>query len=215
MTDPGLACPRCSLPLGQTLARDVEAALCGRCTGIWLDRETFRRLCEEPGRYARVFGPPLLTPPAGDLSRHLCCPHCAEIMTRKSFPKSSSIVIDLCHEHGVWFDHDELQRILSQLGGATPSGSTKGAAPPPIPPAAPKAGDAKAAAAGRPQKPAATKASERPTPPKAPPRPPEPRPTASYSPPSSSSSASSVVLDTAVAEIAIEGVIALIGALLD
>src|SRR4051812_26754395 len=117
MKDADLSCPRCSLALGRTVAREVPAAVCGRCAGIWLDRETFRELCDEPARYARLFGPPLLVAPSGDLARYLSCPDCAELMHRKGFPKGADIVIDLCMDHGVWFDQDELQRILARLSG--------------------------------------------------------------------------------------------------
>ena len=33
-------------------------------------------------------------------------------MTRRAFADHSGVIIDYCAEHGVWFDEDELARVL-------------------------------------------------------------------------------------------------------
>ncbi|HHH31213.1 MAG TPA: hypothetical protein ENK57_23090 [Polyangiaceae bacterium] len=40
------------------------------------------------------------------------CPTCDKIMNRKNFGRSSGVIIDICAEHGVWFDPDELTAVL-------------------------------------------------------------------------------------------------------
>ena len=33
-------------------------------------------------------------------------------MNRANFARCSGVVVDLCKEHGIWFDRDELSRII-------------------------------------------------------------------------------------------------------
>ena len=40
------------------------------------------------------------------------CPDCKQLMNRSNFARSSGVIIDLCKEHGVWFDADELPKII-------------------------------------------------------------------------------------------------------
>ena len=40
------------------------------------------------------------------------CPDCEHLMNRSNFARSSGVIIDLCKQHGVWFDAEELPRIL-------------------------------------------------------------------------------------------------------
>src|SRR6185295_6075766 len=50
---------------------------------------------------------------------YLKCPRCAKIMNRMNYAHSSGIIIDMCRAHGIWFDRDELRRIIEfiQAGG--------------------------------------------------------------------------------------------------
>ena len=47
------------------------------------------------------------------------CPICSDLMNRSNFARASGVIIDTCRNHGVWFDADELPRIVSfiQNGG--------------------------------------------------------------------------------------------------
>jgi Zn-finger nucleic acid-binding protein len=40
------------------------------------------------------------------------CPTCGSLMPRRQYSHGSGVIIDLCKEHGVWFDADELPRLL-------------------------------------------------------------------------------------------------------
>jgi Zn-finger nucleic acid-binding protein len=50
------------------------------------------------------------------------CPSCKQLMVRRNYAHASGVIIDLCREHGVWFDADELARILAwvRAGGKEP-----------------------------------------------------------------------------------------------
>ncbi|MFN2453162.1 MAG: zf-TFIIB domain-containing protein [Pyrinomonadaceae bacterium] len=49
------------------------------------------------------------------------CPECAQLMNRVNFAHCSSVIVDVCKEHGTWFDSDELRRIVEFIhaGGLT------------------------------------------------------------------------------------------------
>ena len=38
-------------------------------------------------------------------------------MNRSNFARSSGVIIDLCKKHGVWFDRDELPKIIDFITG--------------------------------------------------------------------------------------------------
>jgi Zn-finger nucleic acid-binding protein len=44
--------------------------------------------------------------------RYRHCPVCKSMMQRRHYAKGSGVIIDLCRHDGVWFDADELHRIL-------------------------------------------------------------------------------------------------------
>ena len=112
--NPG-ACPRCksdlqSLKVGSTSARE-----CLRCGGFWMSGETFESLCADKEEQSAVINY------AGSKSHELDslppvnyvpCPDCKQLMNRSNFARSSGVIIDLCKEHGVWFDSDELPKII-------------------------------------------------------------------------------------------------------
>ena len=41
------------------------------------------------------------------------CPICGELMNRFNFADCSGVILDACKPHGVWFDSDELRRIVT------------------------------------------------------------------------------------------------------
>lgn len=115
-------CPRCKtglelLKIGETTLRECE-----RCDGTWADVETFEHLCSRGEEQSAVLGF------IGDRNRtveplatvsYVPCPDCSQLMNRSNFAKASGVIIDICKQHGVWFDASELQRIIEfiQKGG--------------------------------------------------------------------------------------------------
>ena len=97
---------------------------CDKCAGLWLDAETFERICADRESQAAVLGG-LLGPRAKlklDTSpRYVPCPRCGELMNRLNFARYSGVIIDICKPHGLWFDRDELRRIVEFIlsGGLT------------------------------------------------------------------------------------------------
>ena len=70
---------------------------------------------ENPRDVAAKFGLPAgsaAPKPQGGDSFYRPCPLCEEMMNRRNYGGTSGVIIDLCKIHGIWFDADELARIL-------------------------------------------------------------------------------------------------------
>lgn len=125
-------CPVCgaghrldSRTLGQPPAAVFECRACG---GLWVGCETFKLLTERVTRQASTSaGLPGETeqPSPGSAFRqrgplYRYCPICHQMMARRNYAKWSGVIIDSCHEHGIWFDEGELSALLQWVrrGGA-------------------------------------------------------------------------------------------------
>lgn len=118
-------CPRCrDTPMEPVVLGAVSLRECPRCEGLWCDAETLRQICADREKQAAVLGLPA-PPPDNTISqiekniRYLPCPLCGDLMNRVNFANYSGVVVDVCREHGTWFDKNELQRVVQfiQDGG--------------------------------------------------------------------------------------------------
>jgi Zn-finger nucleic acid-binding protein len=118
--DGPLACPACAgglsaVQVGRTWLRE-----CGGCGGVWMDNAAFEALCAERERQASVltFRAQASVPaPAETQIRYRACPECGALMHRLNFGRVSGVIVDVCREHGTWFDADELRRIVEFIQG--------------------------------------------------------------------------------------------------
>jgi Zn-finger nucleic acid-binding protein len=115
-----LACPDCNR---QLLAFKGEGGVlhdCGRCGGQFVDHALLEALLAGRERYGQAapHKPPRHNPLDSPV-RYVRCPACLEIMTRKNFGRVSGIIVDVCRQHGMWFDVGELPRVLAfaEAGG--------------------------------------------------------------------------------------------------
>ncbi|CAN5487261.1 hypothetical protein BH10ACI3_BH10ACI3_14960 [soil metagenome] len=108
-------CPRCRQSLEGLTIGDTEICGCTKCDGIWVDPATFETICSERERQSAVLGfleqrhqqPQQLTKIS-----YVPCPDCDQLMNRNNFAKASGVIVDICKQHGVWFDADELPAII-------------------------------------------------------------------------------------------------------
>jgi Zn-finger nucleic acid-binding protein len=135
-------CPRCptlgSEPMVANLVGDVLVDECRGCHGIWLDAAAVDRLVRErqeksvgavrahlapPEGLATESPPPAIAAPA---RAYLPCPDCGALMNRSNFARSSGVMLDVCRDHGTWFDRDELRRVIDfVLGGGLEKSARK------------------------------------------------------------------------------------------
>lgn len=109
-----LPCPRCRLALGRVEVGAVTLHDCAGCAGVWLDAGMFRRLCANREQQAAVLGFGIFEARSVPSSKvnYVPCPECKGLMNRTNFARCSGVVVDVCKQHGTWFDRDELRRTI-------------------------------------------------------------------------------------------------------
>ena len=109
-------CPRCkagmeTVSVGGTMLRE-----CPKCAGLWVDAATLEHICAEREKQVAVLGmsQPVATVVSGAIEevRYLPCPECHKLMNRVNFAAYSNVIVDVCKNHGTWFDRDELRRVV-------------------------------------------------------------------------------------------------------
>lgn len=120
-TPEGAPCPACAKALAAGRVGDLTVQECLACGGLWLDRAAFEQLGASRERQGAVLGalPAPAAPPVSALEavRYRPCPACAKRMNRVNYARRSGVVLDVCKAHGLWFDRDELRRVLAFIAG--------------------------------------------------------------------------------------------------
>lgn len=119
----GASCPACAHPLLKAQVGSVEVHECHSCGGLWLDRQVFEELAASQEERGSVLG--VLPGSTGQQAssggpeavQYRPCPRCTQRMNRVNYAKRSGIVLDVCKDHGLWFDRDELRRVLAFIQG--------------------------------------------------------------------------------------------------
>ena len=118
---PTQPCPRCGSELGFWTIADAAVDECSACGGIFLHKELLQRFLDPldlGGEVLAAFpeGKPSVMQ-SGSL--YIKCPICRTIMNRQQFAFGAKLVVDICSEHGIWFDTNELRAAVSfaELGG--------------------------------------------------------------------------------------------------
>jgi Zn-finger nucleic acid-binding protein len=116
------ACPRCKSGLRVRECDPLTIVECTSCGGLWLEPAVLERLCENAESAALVQRaiaafPSPTRPVTEDKVMYLPCVTCRALMMRRNFGGSSGVLVDVCRDHGVWLDHDELARVLDFVRG--------------------------------------------------------------------------------------------------
>ncbi len=93
---------------------------CRGCAGLWLGRDAFEQLTTQAraGSLQPWGEPAPATRQGSSRERHegplyRSCPQCSRLMHRQNFGRTSGVIIDVCGQHGVWFDAHELDQLLA------------------------------------------------------------------------------------------------------
>jgi Zn-finger nucleic acid-binding protein len=117
----GYRCPACEgeRPLVSRRLAQANVALfdCSACGGIWLEKEIFEVLSERAraGHLPEGFGggtPAEAAEGAAGRIHYRRCVICSTLMNRRNYGRKSGVIVDVCARHGIWFDLDELDRLL-------------------------------------------------------------------------------------------------------
>ena len=114
--DPERPCPACQAPLREYR----ERLCCDACNGIMLAMADLTSAIAELTKIDPVVQ--FIDDPMRGAAGARMCPHCSAPMTtcrldvqlHESRPKLKP-ELDRCEAHGVWFDHEELAKVLEVL----------------------------------------------------------------------------------------------------
>jgi Zn-finger nucleic acid-binding protein len=112
----GQKCPRCKTVMQVATIGNSKVLECASCLGLWLKTSAFEKICADKEQQSAVLGNASLA----DVDRttsatkvtYIPCPECSQLMNRANFARCSGVIIDLCKQHGIWFDRDELSHIV-------------------------------------------------------------------------------------------------------
>lgn len=119
------SCPACgqgSKLFSRRLGKErVSVAECQKCAGLWIHQSSFCHLRDRVARQAAdVRMPPRPTKRRRhEPIRYRPCVECGRLMNRHEYASGCGVVVDVCREHGIWFDDEELADVLRwiSLGG--------------------------------------------------------------------------------------------------
>jgi Zn-finger nucleic acid-binding protein len=104
-----------SVTLGRITVLD-----CVSCDGLWLDAETFERICvDREAQSAILHGAAPSAPAIESRVSYRPCVRCGTLMNRVNFAQLSGTIVDVCKGHGTFLDRGELQALVGfiQAGG--------------------------------------------------------------------------------------------------
>lgn len=85
---------------------------CSACQGIFLEKYVIDRMGTEEGKEIRLAFPKRARAPEPTPVRYIECPTCHRLMNRTIFAKMSGVIVDVCKDHGVWFDAGEINAVV-------------------------------------------------------------------------------------------------------
>jgi Zn-finger nucleic acid-binding protein len=118
-----MICPVCEVAMVIVEFRDIELDYCTNCMGVWFDSGELELLLEaaEAEDYRAFLEGVVEKPEAATKEKKRKCPICIVKMKKVCIDDDKQVLIDICpHEHGIWFDHTEIEHLLKLLVGESP-----------------------------------------------------------------------------------------------
>lgn len=118
-----LRCPHCRKRLVGVEVEQATLHGCGGCGGIWVDNESARRVLSAPVATFTVLAQRAAKNAKGGVRQpRATCAACPAILDKV---RVHGIELDICQDHGTWFDALELSRLTTLLRGeAAPAASS-------------------------------------------------------------------------------------------
>ncbi len=121
-------CPKCDVPLFILHFKDIEIDFCHHCRGLWLEAGELEALMKQTG--ANTHDPLLKFQQQSGIQpsgRPHLCPRCDAALHEIQVEHAGAprLTLDKCPRgHGLWFDADELQQLLSMFPPESGTGKT-------------------------------------------------------------------------------------------
>jgi uncharacterized protein len=112
-----MKCPSCSKELIKRKLEKCDVAMCDSCLGFWIDSFSFENLknVEDPFRDLQKVDI------WSNIKKHSLslstkkCPTCKNSMFLSQYG-DSKVILDICvHCQGIWFDRDEMEKVITHL----------------------------------------------------------------------------------------------------
>jgi Zn-finger nucleic acid-binding protein len=113
-------CPRCGQLLAARQYGDLDVDECDGCGGLLVTPRMMDRIVAARDTPADLrLALPKRPSVAEQRVTYLRCPGCGTSMNRRNFGRISGVLVDVCRDHGVWFDSGELSEVLGfiEAGG--------------------------------------------------------------------------------------------------
>ncbi|MGH9867204.1 MAG: zf-TFIIB domain-containing protein [Candidatus Polarisedimenticolia bacterium] len=117
-----VCCPGCGAGMGARALSGLSFDECERCGGLWLSPAVLDEIKDNAGNRARMraFDAPAPDEPVAAAAAQVGyrrCPGCRKMMNRSNLAPGSGFVVDVCRDHGVFFDHGEMTRLFAFIEG--------------------------------------------------------------------------------------------------
>jgi DNA-directed RNA polymerase subunit RPC12/RpoP len=94
----------------------VTVLECRVCAGMWIGLEAFHDLLNAEERRKERVSVSHRRQVRESKERYRKCPSCKDLMIRRNLGAGQSgVVVDVCGEHGLWFDCDELSHTIAWI----------------------------------------------------------------------------------------------------
>jgi Zn-finger nucleic acid-binding protein len=118
----GMRCPRCGGVCREGHVKRAVLQGCTRCAGLWVDNGTVARLRDRTDSEIEELARSLAAVIAGPMTHeqriaHLSCPVCQQPLQRIAI-RDTGHAVDVCNDHGTWFDRDELRMFVRAFAEA-------------------------------------------------------------------------------------------------
>jgi Zn-finger nucleic acid-binding protein len=125
-----LACAECEQDMTVRTVAGTLVQECAGCHGLWVAADSFDTLVKRAAGAARrrpthgLGGDALHARSIDARVVYRRCPVCRMQMVRKSFGRTSGVIVDWCGRHGTWLDADELEHVAAfVLAGGLDTGA--------------------------------------------------------------------------------------------
>lgn len=115
-----MKCPRCQKDnaFATESYESIEIDRCRSCKGVWLDEGELVKIVQTKDKkfsdalVQQAIETAFAGIPANEADSKELCPKCSRPMMALNYAYSSGFIIDKCPAaHGVWLDHNELEKV--------------------------------------------------------------------------------------------------------
>jgi Zn-finger nucleic acid-binding protein len=111
-----VSCPRCGVRLHVRKYAQLDVDECDQCGGMFISPAMLDAIVASRDAPTGLhLALPKRAYKQETTVQYVRCPWCTKTMNRSMFGRISGVIVDVCRDHGVWFDSGELNEVLSWI----------------------------------------------------------------------------------------------------